>query len=279
MSVCLSVALITSKWQTVLHVWETDLKAYMLTILTDVMWPQWLIEHWLMPVALLTLSTLWTSNHLAMAQSECWLLFTFAWVVDDAKCFVVTRICVSVHGRIHYCTDPDVTWDHGRGCPLVVHYWADSQSVHGLRCYGNITRTIVTSLRPSRDMMTLCERSVGSARAAAGDRQVMGAFSKLRTMYGKWAWLAGRWLAVDGGVLNITAVAWTAGFQWWRSGDITRTQNVSEYMLVLAPCLVFICSQSVNQSISIRLLRHDKTQSTSVTVWLILQVGCVSLCL
>jgi len=34
-----------------------------------------------------------------------------------------------------------------------------------------------------------------------------------------------------GGVLNITAAAWTAGFHWWRSGDITRTQNVSEYML------------------------------------------------
>ena len=27
------------------------------------------------------------------------------------------------------------------GCSLVVHYWADLQSVHGLRCYGNITRT------------------------------------------------------------------------------------------------------------------------------------------
>jgi len=36
------------------------------------------------------------------------------------------------------------------------------------------------------------------------------------------------------GVVNITAVAWTAGFQWWHSGDVTRTQNVSEYMLVLA---------------------------------------------
>ena len=31
----------------------------------------------------------------------------------------------------------DVTWGSGRGCPLVVHYWADLQSVHGLRCYGN----------------------------------------------------------------------------------------------------------------------------------------------
>jgi len=46
-------------------------------------------------------------------------------------------------------------------------------------------------------------------------------------------WLAGNWSST-GGVLNITAAAWTAGFQWWRSGDITRTQNVSEYMLVLA---------------------------------------------
>jgi len=25
--------------------------------------------------------------------------------------------------------------------PLVVHYWADMQSGHGLRCYGNVTRT------------------------------------------------------------------------------------------------------------------------------------------
>ena len=27
------------------------------------------------------------------------------------------------------------------GCPLVVRYWADLQSVHGLHCYGNITQT------------------------------------------------------------------------------------------------------------------------------------------
>jgi len=40
-----------------------------------------------------------------------------------------------------YCTDPDVTCGSGRGCPLVVHCWTDLQSVHGLRCYGNITRT------------------------------------------------------------------------------------------------------------------------------------------
>jgi len=28
--------------------------------------------------------------------------------------------------------------EDGMGCPLVVHYWADLQSVHGFRCYDNI---------------------------------------------------------------------------------------------------------------------------------------------
>jgi len=39
-------------------------------------------------------------------------------------------------------------------------------------------------------------------------------------------WLAGDWPST-GDVLNITAAAWTAGFQWWRSGKIKQTQNVS----------------------------------------------------
>jgi len=94
---------------------------------------------------------------LALCLGLPWLLH-FAWVVDDAKCIVVTRVCVSVClsavVRPHYYTDPDVTWRRGRGCSPVVHYWADLQSGHGLRCYGNITRTVVTSLRPSRDMTT-----------------------------------------------------------------------------------------------------------------------------
>jgi len=67
---------------------------------------------------------------------------------------VCVSVCLSAAVRPHYCTDPDVTWRRGTGCPLVVHYWADLQSVHRLRCYGNITRTLVTSLRPSRDMTT-----------------------------------------------------------------------------------------------------------------------------
>ena len=46
-------------------------------------------------------------------------------------------VCLSAAACLHYYTDPDVTWRSGRGCPLAVHYWADLQSVHGLRCYGN----------------------------------------------------------------------------------------------------------------------------------------------
>ena len=75
--------------------------------------------------------------------------YILRWVVDDAKCIVVTRVCVCVCVCLsaaicpHYCTDPDVTWGRGRGCSLVVHYWAHLQSGHGLRCYGNITRTLV----------------------------------------------------------------------------------------------------------------------------------------
>ena len=53
------------------------------------------------------------------------------------------------------------------------------------------------------------------------------------------ALLAGDWPST-GTVLDIAAAAWTAGFHWWRSGNITRTQNVSEYMVVLALCLVAI---------------------------------------
>ena len=54
-----------------------------------------------------------------------------------------TRLCVCVSVSlsaapcVHYCTDPDVTWENGRGCPLVVQYWADLLSVHVFCCYDN----------------------------------------------------------------------------------------------------------------------------------------------
>jgi len=50
-------------------------------------------------------------------------------------------VCLFLSAFPHYRTDPDVTWRNGRGCPVVVHYWADLQSVHGFCCYDNTART------------------------------------------------------------------------------------------------------------------------------------------
>ena len=55
---------------------------------------------------------------------------------------VCVPVCLSVRGRMPTLLHgPGCSFGSGRVCPLVVHYWADLQSVHGLRCYGNITRT------------------------------------------------------------------------------------------------------------------------------------------
>jgi len=48
-------------------------------------------------------------------------------------------LCVSVPRRIPTLLHgPGCNLRNGRGCPLVVHYWADMQSVHWFRCYGNV---------------------------------------------------------------------------------------------------------------------------------------------
>ena len=46
-------------------------------------------------------------------------------------------VCLSVTACPHYCTNPDASWRNGRGCPVVVQYLVDLQSVHGFRCYDN----------------------------------------------------------------------------------------------------------------------------------------------
>jgi len=61
--------------------------------------------------------------------------------IGHARLCVCLRVCLFLAAFSHYCTDPDVTWGNGRGCPLVVHYWTDLQSVHGFRCYDNTART------------------------------------------------------------------------------------------------------------------------------------------
>ena len=90
---------------------------------------------------------------------------------------VCLSVCLYAAIRPHYCTDPDVTWGRGRGCPLVVHCWADLQSGHGLRCYGNITRTLsykLASIQQYDDIVPIAGWA-GSAcavgRRPAGDRR------------------------------------------------------------------------------------------------------------
>jgi len=46
-------------------------------------------------------------------------------------------VCLSLAAFPHYCMDLDVTWGNVRRYPLVVHYWADLQLVHGFCCYDN----------------------------------------------------------------------------------------------------------------------------------------------
>ena len=115
---------------------------------------------------------------------------------------MITRVCVSVclsaAVRPRYCTDPDVTWGHGRGCPLVVHYFADLQSGHGLRCYGthNANPSYKLASIPRYDDIVRTAGWAGSARAA-GRRPV--APPKPRAAYGKRAPPTRRRPAADGG--------------------------------------------------------------------------------
>jgi len=66
-------------------------------------------------------------------QLRCYVYWS-----QPSVCLFCVCVCLSLATFLHYCTDLDVTWGKCRGCPLVVHYWADLQSVHGFRCYDNI---------------------------------------------------------------------------------------------------------------------------------------------
>jgi len=45
-------------------------------------------------------------------------------------------VCLSIIAFPHYCTDPDVSWGNGRGCPLVVTIWRICN-----RCTGFVAMT------------------------------------------------------------------------------------------------------------------------------------------
>jgi len=64
------------------------------------------------------------------------LLITFR-TRHEMYCGLSVAACLQLlHG-------PECNLGSARGCPLVLHYWAHLQLVYGLRCYGNMTRTLV----------------------------------------------------------------------------------------------------------------------------------------
>ena len=76
---------------------------------------------------------------------SCCLIITFCMrhsrgemYICHGRLSVCVSDCLSLAAFPHYSMDPDVTWGNGPGCPLVPHYWADFQSVHGFRCCDNI---------------------------------------------------------------------------------------------------------------------------------------------
>jgi len=120
-------------------------------------------------------------------------------------------VCLSAAACLHYCTDADVTWGSGRACSLVVHYWADLQSVHGLRCYGN-TRNAWQSPAVIRQAQHTPHALRTHAPAIKSTRLLR----------------ARRYLQRGRSISSILR------------GVVTRTRHVSEYILVVALCLVVI---------------------------------------
>jgi len=57
--------------------------------------------------------------------------------------------------------------DWYRGCPLVVYYWTDLQSVHGLSCYGNVTRTRNVSEYMLVHSLYICELTTDDGQFVA----------------------------------------------------------------------------------------------------------------
>jgi len=95
------------------------------------------------------------------------VLVTFRTGIAEAKCILATAVCVSVCLLQHSHTTARtwmslVTWGNGMGCPLVVHYWADLQLVHGFRCYDNIHVHKLTALYTANAYSAECETSASA---------------------------------------------------------------------------------------------------------------------
>ena len=147
-------------------------------------------------------------------------------------------VCLSAAVLPHYCTDLDVTWGHGRGCPSCA-------LLGGLAIGARVALLWQHNANPSSKLASIpryddsanCRLGGVCARCWPLTGGLRGRSQNCAPYMGSGrGWLACDWPST-GGVLNITAAAWTAGFLW-HSRNKKRTQNVSEYMLVLALCLV-----------------------------------------
>ena len=72
------------------------------------------------------------------AEAKCILVMAVCMRVSIWCMYVCLCVCLTVCPRPTLMHGPGCNLGTGRGCPLVVDYWADLQSVHGFRCYDNI---------------------------------------------------------------------------------------------------------------------------------------------
>ena len=81
-------------------------------------------------------------RHAFVTVISTWLMWMFRLYGHKRRgTHILKNMGVSIAAFPHYCTGPDVSRGNRSGCPLVVQYWADLQSVHGFRCCDNIART------------------------------------------------------------------------------------------------------------------------------------------
>jgi len=92
------------------------------------------LQCWKLSVYLPSVSRLWSfRNNLHVY----YILVTFRVRRSRSEMYIGHDrlwVCLSLTTFLHYCMDLDVTWGNGRGCHLVVHYWAYLQSVHAVAC-------------------------------------------------------------------------------------------------------------------------------------------------
>jgi len=132
-----------------------------------------------------------------------------------SRASVCLSVCLSVAAYPHYCMDPDVTWRSGRGCPLVVHCWGFAIGARVAllwQHYGNAWQTAEPSSNPP-----------GPPHAAR--------MPHTHTTH------AGK----DSPRRRSAPAACSVPFRPYCGGVVTRTRNVSEYMFVVALCLLPSC--------------------------------------